>query len=414
MIRILHTADWHLGQTFFGYDRTTEHEYFLQWLADTIQANEIDALLVAGDVFDVSNPSATSQRLLYRFIHRVTAENPQLQLVFVAGNHDSAARLEAPLPLLQEMRTEIKGVVRRREGEIDYDDLIVPLRNRQGGVEVLCMAVPFLRQGDYPSVVTAGNPYAEGVRELYSCLLKRVWERRTDGQSIVAMGHLQATGAEIAERDFSERTVIGGLECISPDVFAEQIAYAALGHIHKSQRVSGRENVRYAGSPLPMSFAEKHYRHGGVMVTLDEGFAVEIKKLEAPLLVSLRSVPQAGAASPDSVLAELRTLPEPEGEAPYLEVKVLLDEPEPMLRQQIEEVLAGKHYRLARIVSVYRKGEDLSTSEEETVVGLKEMSPLQIAQSTFERTYQTEMPAELVGLFREVCLTLALNEEEEA
>lgn len=150
------------------------------------------------------------------------------------------------------------------------------------------------------------------------------------------------------------------------------------------------------------------------MVTLDEGFAVEIKKLEAPLLVSLRSVPQAGAASPDSVLAELRTLPEPEGEAPYLEVKVLLDEPEPMLRQQIEEVLAGKHYRLARIVSVYRKGEDLSTSEEETVVGLKEMSPLQIAQSTFERTYQTEMPAELVGLFREVCLTLALNEEEEA
>lgn len=414
MIRILHTADWHLGQTFFGYDRTTEHEHFLQWLADTIQANEIDALLVAGDVFDVSNPSATSQRLLYRFIHRVTAENPQLQLVFVAGNHDSAARLEAPLPLLQEMRTEIKGVVRRRGGEIDYDDLIVPLRNRQGGVEVLCMAVPFLRQGDYPSVVTAGNPYAEGVRELYSCLLKRVWERRTDGQSIVAMGHLQATGAEIAERDFSERTVIGGLECISPDAFAEQIAYTALGHIHKSQRVSGRENVRYAGSPLPMSFAEKHYRHGGVMVTLDEGFAVEIEKLEAPLLVPLLSVPAAGAVSPDSVLAELRTLPEPEGEAPYLEVKVLLDEPEPMLRQQIEEALAGKHYRLARIVSVYRKGEYLSTSEEETVVGLKEMSPLQIAQSTFERTYQTEMPAELVGLFQEVCLTLTLNEEEEA
>lgn len=414
MIRILHTADWHLGQTFFGYDRTTEHEHFLQWLADTIQANEIDALLVAGDVFDVSNPSATSQRLLYRFIHRVTAENPQLQLVFVAGNHDSAARLEAPLPLLQEMRTEIKGVVRRRGDEIDYDDLIVPLRNRQGGVEVLCMAVPFLRQGDYPSVVTAGNPYAEGVRELYSCLLKRVWERRTDGQSIVAMGHLQATGAEIAERDFSERTVIGGLECISPDAFAEQIAYTALGHIHKSQRVSGRENVRYAGSPLPMSFAEKHYRHGGVMVTLDEGFAVEIEKLEAPLLVPLLSVPAAGAVSPDSVLAELRTLPEPEGEAPYLEVKVLLDEPEPMLRQQIEEALAGKHYRLARIVSVYRKGEYLSTSEEETVVGLKEMSPLQIAQSTFERTYQTEMPAELVGLFQEVCLTLTLNEEEEA
>lgn len=414
MIRILHTADWHLGQTFFGYDRTNEHEHFLQWLAETIKANEIDALLVAGDVFDVSNPSAASQRLFYRFIRQVTAENPLLQLVVVAGNHDSAARLEAPLPLLQEMRTEIKGVVRRREGQIDYDDLIVPLRNRQGAVEALCLAVPFLRQGDYPAVVTAGNPYAEGVRELYSCLLSRAWERRTEGQSVVAMGHLQATGAEIAERDFSERTVIGGLECISPDAFTEQIAYTALGHIHKSQRVSGRESVRYAGSPLPMSFAEKHYRHGVVMVTLDEGWAVEIKKLEAPLLVPLLTVPAAGAASPDSVLAELRNLPEPGGEAPYLEVKVLLDEPEPMLRQQIEEELAGKHYRLSRIVSVYRTADPTFADEEATGVGLKEMSPLQIVQSTFERTYQTEMPAELIGLFQEVCLTLTLNEEEEA
>lgn len=414
MIRILHTADWHLGQTFFGYDRTNEHEHFLQWLAETIKANEIDALLVAGDVFDVSNPSAASQRLFYRFIRRVTAENPLLQLVVVAGNHDSAARLEAPLPLLQELRTEIKGVVRRREGQIDYDDLIVPLRNRQGAVEALCLAVPFLRQGDYPAVVTAGNPYAEGVRELYSCLLSRVWERRTEGQSVVAMGHLQATGAEIAERDFSERTVIGGLECISPDAFTEQIAYTALGHIHKSQRVSGRESVRYAGSPLPMSFAEKHYRHGVVMVTLDEGWAVEIKKLEAPLLVPLLTVPAAGAASPDSVLAELRNLPEPGGEAPYLEVKVLLDEPEPMLRQQIEEELANKQYRLSRIVSVYRTADPTLVDEEATGVGLKEMSPLQIVQSTFERTYQTEMPAELVGLFQEVCLTLTLSEEEEA
>lgn len=415
MIRILHTADWHLGQTFFGYDRTAEHEYFLQWLADTIQANEIDALLVAGDVFDVSNPSAASQRMFYRFIQRATAENPRLQLVIIAGNHDSAARLEAPLPLLQEMRTEIKGVVRRQEGELDYDDLIVPLRNRQGVVEALCMAVPFLRQGDYPAVSTTSNAYAEGVRTFYSRLLQRTWERRTEGQSIIAMGHLQATGAEIAERDFSERTVIGGLECISPDAFTEQIAYTALGHIHKSQRVSGRENVRYAGSPLPMSFAEKHYRHGVVMVTLDEGWAVEIKKLEAPLLVPLLTVPASGAASPDSVLAELRRLPEPDGEAPYLEVKVLLDEPEPMLRQQIEGELADKNYRLSRIVSVYRTSGSTSTEEEEeTVVGLREMSPLQIVQSTFERTYQTEMPAELVGLFQEVCLTLTLNEEDEA
>ena len=103
------------------------------------------------------------------------------------------------------------------------------------------MAVPFLRQGDYPAVQTEGNPYAEGVRELYAQLLQRLWKRRTENQAILAIGHLQATGSEIAEKDYSERTVIGGLECVSPETFSEQIAYTALGHIHKAQRVSGRE-----------------------------------------------------------------------------------------------------------------------------------------------------------------------------
>lgn len=414
MIRILHTADWHLGQTFFGYDRTKEHEYFLHWLSGEVKRNQIDALIIAGDVFDVSNPSAASQRMFYRFIHQVTDENPMLQLVIVAGNHDSAARLEAPLPLLQEMRTQIKGVVRKGEdGEIDYDDLIVELKNRQGEVESLCMAVPFLRQGDYPVVETKGNPYAEGVRELYSQLLKRVWKRRTTKQSVIAIGHLQATGAEISERDYSERTVIGGLECVSPDVFTEQIAYTALGHIHKSQRVSGRENVRYAGSPLPMSFAEKHYRHGVVMVTLDEGCAVDIEKIECPLLIPLMSIPKEEAASPEWVIQELKQLQEPQGEAPYLEVKVLLDEPEPLLRQQIEEVLADKRFRLARIVSVYRSGNTTSSEIDEMQFGLKEMTPLQIVKTSFEKLYQTEMPQEMTDLFREVCLSLELKKEEE-
>ena len=307
MIRILHTADWHLGQTFFGYDRAEEHKAFLDWLAEEIRQNEIDALVIAGDVFDVSNPSAASQRIYYEFIYRVTAENPKLQIVIVAGNHDSAARLEAPLPLLQAMRTEVRGVVRKLEGgEIDYDHLTIELKNCEGEAEVLCMAVPFLRQGDYPVVETEGNPYMEGVRELYARLLQRLWARRETNQAILAVGHLQATGSEIAEKDYSERTVIGGLECVSPDTFSEKIAYTALGHIHKAQRVSGRENVRYAGSPIPMSFAEKHYHHGVVMVTLDEGCAVDIRRIECPQSIPLISVPGGEAASPEKIIEILR------------------------------------------------------------------------------------------------------------
>lgn len=412
MIRILHTADWHLGQTFFGYDRVEEHVHFLQWLARELKENKIDVLLVAGDVFDVSNPSAASQRLFYHFIRQVTEENPKLQLVVVAGNHDSAARLEAPVPLLQEMRTEIRGIVRKHEGEIDYDHLIVELKNSEGEVEALCLAVPFLRQGDYPVVATDGNPYAEGVKELYVRLQERALQRRKDGQALVAVGHLQATGSEIAERDFSERTIIGGLECVSPDTFTEQIAYTALGHIHKSQRVSGRENVRYAGSPLPMSFAEREYHHGVVIVTLAEGWAVEIEKREYIPLVGLLSVPRGKAATPEEVLEELAHLPlaseEAEGEQterslhfPYLETKVLLTEPEPMLRQQIEEAIADKAVRLARIVSVYRQAEENTLEEEVLAAGLQEMNPLQIVKATFENTYQSEMPEELERLFQQ-------------
>ncbi len=410
MIRILHTADWHLGQTFFGYDRTQEHEHFLDWLAGVLTKNKIDVLIVAGDVFDVSNPSAASQRMFYRFIHRVTTENPRLQLVVVAGNHDSAARLESPLPLLQEMRTEIKGIVRKQNGKIDYEHLLVELKNAAGEVEALCLAVPFLRQGDYPVVETEGNPYAEGVKELYARLLKYALKKRTDGQALVAVGHLLATGSEIAEKDHSERIIIGGLESVSPESFPEQIVYTALGHIHKAQRVSGRENIRYAGSPLPMSFAEKHYHHGVVKVTLDEGWAVEIEKLEYPPLVRLLSIPATEAAAPDEVLDELRGLELPEDEPmPYLEVKVKLSEPEPMLRQQVEEILEGKPVRLARIVSFYRQAAEGSVEEEVLTAGLQEMNPLQIVKATFENSYQTEMPEELVNLFQEACRTINLE-----
>lgn len=411
MIRILHTADWHLGQTFFGYDRTEEQEHFLSWLSSRLKENEIDVLIIAGDVFDVSNPSAASQRMFYRFLHEVTEENPSLQVVAVAGNHDSAARLEAPLPLLQKMRTEIKGIVPKVDGEIDYDSLLVELKNRNGETEAICMAVPFLRQGDYPAVETEGNPYAEGVKELYSRLLERALAKKKKEMAVVAIGHLQATGSEIADRDYSERTIIGGLECVSPAAFSGEISYTALGHIHKSQRVSGRENIRYAGSPLAMSFAEKNYHHGVVVVTIDGKKPADIRKLEYSPLCKLMSLPRTGtAASPDDILEQLKDMQLPEeSNMPYLEIKVLLTEPEPMLRQQIEEALADKPVRLARIVSVYRQAEENIPEETVLAGGLQEMTPVQIVKAIYENTYQSGMPDELMSLFKETCLALTLE-----
>ena len=119
-MKILHTADWHLGQTFYEYDRREEHLHFLEWLKQQIRQHEIDVLLIAGDVFDSPNPSAESQRMYYRFLREVTSENPSVQIIIIAGNHDSAARLEAPNPLLENMNVTVRGVVRRNaEGDID-------------------------------------------------------------------------------------------------------------------------------------------------------------------------------------------------------------------------------------------------------------------------------------------------------
>lgn len=221
-LKIIHTADWHLGQTFFGYDRDEEHEAFLSWLIDTLTEQQTDALLIAGDVFDVANPSATAQRRFFRFLREANRRNPHLQIVIIAGNHDSAARLEAPRPLLEELNTSIVGVIPRTDlCKIDFDSLLIPLYNKEREREALCLAVPYLRQGDYPASKEGKDTYVEGVTRMYRQLYDYADSRRQPGEALLAMGHLHATGAELSEDDRSERTIMGGLESLSIDAFKE-------------------------------------------------------------------------------------------------------------------------------------------------------------------------------------------------
>lgn len=370
-MKIIHTADWHLGQTFFEYDRKGEHTLFLAWLREQVKVHKVDVLLVAGDLFDTPNPSAQSQRQYYTFLKEVTVENPELQIIITAGNHDSAARLEAPKPLLEAMNVTVRGVVKRtEESEIDFDHLIVPLD--KGGY---CLAVPYLRHGDYPDSAT----YAEGVQAMYRELYERIEDK---SNPIIAMGHLQATGSEISQNDHAERTIIGGLECVSPEAFDSQIAYTALGHLHRAQRVSGRENVRYAGAPLPMSFAEKNNKQGVTLVTIADTTAIEHLKFETP--VKLISIPPLSLTE---VLSEIEQLPDGDvcETSPFLEIKVLITEPEPSLRMQIEKALDGKAVRLARVeAKMYgNESEQRTISYEE----LQKINPLDMATDIFKRKY---------------------------
>lgn len=397
-MKILHTADWHIGQQFFGYDRKEEHTYFFDWLQKTIKEQQVDVLLIAGDVFDSPNPSAESQKIYYRFLREVTTENPNLQTVIIAGNHDSAGRLEAPNPLLEEMNVHIRGIVRKNEnGEIDYQQLFVPL-SKNGEIESWCIAVPYLRQGDYPNA----ESYSKGVSTLYDKLYLELQQIKENDLPVVVMGHLQATGSEVSENDRSERTIIGGLECISPEVFDKKdIVYTALGHLHKPQRVSKRENVRYAGSPLPMSFAEKNYKQGANLIEIEDNQLKEIERLDFEPLVGLISLPKQPKPLAE-VLEEIKSLPDGEitKVSPYLELKVLLTEPEPSMRNQIEEALQGKAVRLATAVPFKVKSD--RESKVITYEELKTINPMEMADDVFASRYGSAMPDKMKYLLQTV------------
>lgn len=404
-LKILHTADWHIGQMFYDYDRTAEHTHFLQWLTATIQAQKVDVLLVSGDVFDTSNPSAVAMSLFYEFLDKCTLQNPDLQIVITAGNHDSASRLQAPHALLSRFRTSIVGhVVRDSEGKIDFDKLLIPLQDSHRRTQAWCLAVPYLRVGDYPSHSPKSTNYAADVADVYTQAYEFALSRRASGQAIVAMGHLHTTDAQVLTDDKSERLIMGGVECVSAAAFDTGLAYTALGHIHKAQKIAGRDNVRYSGSPLPMSFSEINYKHQVLIVELEGEKCTNIQPLEIPVLVELKRVPQQYEPLPD-VLEKLAALPDKTDENiafPYLEIRVRLDAPEPALRHKIEMALANKAVRLARIDA---RTQSISTQNNLAISSFDELKNLQ-PQILFEKIYQKNYdqlpPAEITTLFEQV------------
>ena len=412
-MRLLHTSDWHLGQTLHNFDRGWEHARFLDWLLDTIVAEDIDALLIAGDVFDNANPSAASQRQLYRFLGDARRRKPDLDIVIVAGNHDSPGRLEAPGPLLEAHGTRVVGhVARLDDGAIDLERLVVPLTDAGGEVRAWCVAVPFLRPGDVPRVqpsegetTDAFDAYIAGIRLLYQQAYALARSKASAGQAIVAMGHCHMVGGD-SSPDSERRILIGGTEALPASMFDAGLAYAALGHLHLAQRVGKQEHLRYCGSPLPLSFAEVGYTHQVLRIDLDGERAAAITPLPVPRAVELLRVPASPAPLKEAI-AQLVGLDLPERplhEQPYLEVRVLLDGPEPSLRAQVEAALEGKPVRLAKIEPTRRvqaaPGIDPALSLEQ----LARLQPDDIFRRLWQQRFGEDAPDDLLAAFSELLL----------
>ncbi len=405
-MRLLHTSDWHLGQTLHNYERGYEHQRFLDWLLDTLVAERVDVLLVAGDVFDNANPSAASQKQLYVFLQQARARLPALQLVVVAGNHDSAGRLEAPAPLLAAHGTHVIGhLLRGENGDIDLERLLLPLSGADGRVQAWCLAVPFLRPGDVPKLPAGDtqDAYLGGIALLYRQLTDLALARRQPGQAILAMGHCHMVGGEMSN-DSERRIVIGGTEMLPSGIFDTTIAYAALGHLHKAQAVGGQEHIRYCGSPIPLSFAEVNYRHQVLCLDIDGETLQSVRVIEVPRAVPLLRVPATPAPIAE-VLAQLAALDVPDAPAeaqPLLEVRVRLDAPEPGLRTRIETALDGKPVRLAKIETSSTARS--SAPENMTLDQLSQLQPDDIFRRLYQQKYAKEAPPELLSALAELLL----------
>lgn len=355
-MKILHTSDWHLGATLAGHERLAEQARFLQWLLDAAVAQRVDALLVAGDVYDTVNPPVEAQRLLAWFLVEMRRLLPGASVVVTAGNHDSAARLEAPHPFTQALgQLHLVGAA-----EVHGERCLVALPGADGCPAAWCLAVPFLRPSDLDCKVaedeTPDQAFARAVQEFYGRLRDRA--RAVDASlPLVAMGHCTLGGAEHAG---SERILIGGVESLPVAALATGADYVALGHIHRPQRV-GSDAVRYSGSPYAMDCDERRYTHQVLLVTLGRaGETPAVEVLPVPTLVPLLRFPQQKTADKTSqdgwgqLEAEVRAFDwepwrlVPRDLQPLVELAPQGLGLPSQLRERVESLCAGLPLRLVR------------------------------------------------------------------
>ena len=359
-MKIICTSDWHLGNLFHGNDRLPEHRHFLSWLLARIKEQHPDALLIAGDIFDNGNPSAAAQSAYYEFLADATETCPDMNVVIIAGNHDSASRLEAPRALLTRHKVEIRGNIHRswvvnEDGGnwvINYDDLMIPI-NGGDGSQAIVLTVPYLRS----DVVQNAN-YSEGVNTILRELTAKAREKYRDSP-LIMIAHMYAKGADIAKSDASEKIVIGGQEEVNMQGWDEHPDYFACGHIHKRQHIWNTDWAHYSGSVLPMSFAEKDYHHGVDMVTIENGTKPQIEFLEYEPQHKLMFLPEAEEELTSKKLekrinAELQNKTEDklDDNFVYLVLKVTLEKVNNDAIKELEALIGTKNAVLCKIQKI--------------------------------------------------------------
>ncbi|WP_034923904.1 exonuclease subunit SbcD [Gillisia sp. CAL575] len=252
-MKILHTADWHIGKKLHKHDLYPDFYLFIDWLCTCIQKNKIELLLISGDVFDLANPSSDARKQYYKALLKL--RNLDCKIILTGGNHDSPAMLDAPGEILRELEMHVVGSLRE-----NIEECIIPITGKLGEIELVVAAIPYLRDADLRSAAD-GNTYEDRLEAIrmgiQNTFLSAAEICKTQFPNIpaLAMGHLYAAGVETSE---SERDIqIGNQAAFQASQFGDFFNYIALGHIHKPQKVNGQVPTYYSGSPIPLSFSER-------------------------------------------------------------------------------------------------------------------------------------------------------------
>lgn len=255
MVKIIHTADWHIGQMLHGFERGNEHRDFLKFLLETMKSEEADALVVAGDIFDSSNPSAESQKLAYDFLSELREEMPHADIILTGGNHDSWSRLDAPGALFRSIGVTMIGRLRTKpDGTTDCAAMAVPIHDRKGDVALYAAAVPFIRVADIGCGTEdlTQDLVVSRIGGIYRDMLDYIKTLPSTTGKALALGHCYMVNGLLSE--LSERKVLCGNQHALPVSVFDGYDFAALGHLHRDQSIT--PNIVYSGSPLALSMDE--------------------------------------------------------------------------------------------------------------------------------------------------------------
>ncbi len=345
-LRLLHTSDWHIGRTLYSRKRYEEFEAFLTWLVETIRQNEIDALLVAGDVFDTSAPSNRAQELYYRFLCRVAVSSCR-HVIVVAGNHDSPSFLNAPKELLKALDVHVVG-----SATSSPEDEVLVLRNDKDTPGLIVCAVPYLRDRDIrvaeagESVEDKERKLIDGIRTHYAAVAASAEQKREElgvDIPIVAMGHLFTAGGQTVDGDGVRELYVGSLAHVMPGNFPACFNYLALGHLHVPQEVNSSETMRYSGSPLPMGFGEAKQQKSVCQVEI-HSTAVSVQLIDVPVFQKLERVKGDWDGISSRILELSATESQVWLEVIYDGIEVIGD-----LRERLEAAISGTQMEILRI-----------------------------------------------------------------